>query len=228
MTTSGVTDWQVTAGDLIADAMVELGVLSSGETPEASELSDGMKRLNFMLKSWAGEANLFRETTGTVVITGGTGAGTLPQGVRDVSSVRHVVSATYERPLQQWNRSQYYMIPNRATVGNPSAYYLGSTVDGDEIRIWPVPAAAVTLHIDYSRGAEIVTDATETVDVPQEWYETVLYGLASRMANMFGAGRLDPSVVAMVTQRGEQLYGQMLDRDRPDSYFFEPYDGYRG
>ncbi len=227
MATSGVTDWQVTAGDMVTQAMQELGVLSSGETPEASELSDGIFRLNAMLKSWAGEGNLFREASGTIVIAGGTGAGTLPQGIRDTSSVRHVVNAAYERPLMRWNRAQYYSMPNRTTVGNPSSYYISDTVGGDEIRIWPVPADDVTLHLDYSRGAEIVTGSTQTLDVPQEWNEAVLYGLASRMANMFGATRLDPGAVSMVTQRGAQLYQELLDRDRPDSYFFEPWDGYR-
>lgn len=223
MSTSGVTDWQVTVGDIITQAMTELGVISAGETPDASEYDAGVFRINSMLKTWQGEANLFRETSGTLTIAAGTGAGALPQGIRDVSSVGHVVSATYRRPLVQYNRAQYYMLPNRATVGNPSSYYLANTVGSDEIRIWPVPALAVTLHIDYSRGAEIVTDPTQTLDIPQEWNEAAVYGLASRMVNMFGTMRLDPNTASMVMQKAEMLYGQMLDRDRPDSYFFEAY-----
>ena len=227
MATSGVTDWTVTAGDLVTRALKEIGVLPSGGVPEAEELSDGIDTLNFMLKSWAGESNLFREATGTITIPGGTGAGTLPQGIRDINSVRHVVSATFDRPLTQWNRSQYYSMPNRAAVGNPTVYYLAQTVGSDELRVWPVPAADVTLHLDYSRSPEIVTGPTETVDVPQEWYEAVVFGLAARMANMFGATRLDPNAVAVVTQRAEVLYRELLDRDRPESYYFEQYDGYR-
>ncbi|MES2904548.1 MAG: hypothetical protein V4696_10220 [Pseudomonadota bacterium] len=224
MSTSGITDWGVTAGDLITEAMSEIGALNAGEVPEQSEYQVGIFRFNTMLKTWAGKANLFREASGTIVIAAGTGAGTLPQGIRDTNSVRHVVSPTYERPLAQWNRAQYYSIPNRATVGNPSAYYLSNTIDAPQIHIWPVPAVDVTLHLDYSRGVEIVTDPTETLDIPQEWYEAALYGLASRIANTFGATRIDPGAVSFVTQRAETLYQQLLDRDRPDSYFFEPYD----
>ncbi len=227
MTTSGITDWAMTAGDLITRALKELGVLSSGGAPDADEMSDGIDTLNFMLKSWAGEANVFREASGTIIVPGGTGAVTLPESYRDLNSVRHVVSATNHRPLMMWNRAQYYSLPNRATVGNPTCYYLGQTAGADELRIWPVPAADVTLDLDYSRGAQIVTLPTETVDVPQEWYETVVYGLASRLANMFGASRLDPNAVGVVTQRAEMLYSLMLDRDRPESYFFEPNEGYR-
>ena len=224
MPTSGVTDWALTADDLIRQAMVELGVLNSGDDLEAIEEADAMVRLNAMLKSWGGEANLFRESTGTLVIAAGTGAGTLPSNVRDINSVRHVVSATSYRPLTEWNRDQYYILPNRATVGNPSLYYLSRTPTALEIRIWPVPAGAVTLHLDYSRSVETVTDGAETLDIPQEWQEAAILGLASRCASMFGATRLDPATVQRIDARAEYLYNQLLDRDRPDSYFFESWD----
>ena len=226
MPTSGVTSWSLTAGECIAQALVELGAIASGEAPDATEESDAMVRLNAMLKSWGGEANLFREATGTLVITGGTGAGTLPPGVRRINSVRHVVSATNYRPLLEWNRDQYYSIPNRAAVGNPTAYYTRLTPTGTEIHIWPVPAANVTLHLDYGRVPETVTDTEETLDIPEEWQEAVILGLASRCASMFGTTRLDPNTVARIDQRAAMLYERLLDRDRPGSYFFEPWSEY--
>jgi hypothetical protein len=221
MSTSGVTAWSLTARDIVTQAMIELGALASGQEPEAAELNDCLVRLNGMLKSWQGKANLFREATGEVEIPAGSASGVLPAGIRDISSVRQVMSATYERQLAPWQRSQYLSLPNKAASGNPTAYYLSRQAGGSVMHVWPVPANDITLKIDYSRVAETVTDASQTLDIMEEWQEAVYLGLAARIAGMFGTIRIDPNTVMDVKQRAEQLYQQLLDSDRPDSYFFE-------
>src|SRR5687768_7650187 len=124
MTTSGETAWELTARDVVKHAMQELGVLSLGEEPEAAELEGCLVRLNAMLKSWSTKANLFREATGEVTIPGGDASGTLSPEIRDISSVRVVVSATQERQIYPWQRSQYLSLPNKEAVGSPTAYYV--------------------------------------------------------------------------------------------------------
>lgn len=228
MPTSGESDWSLSAGDVVTQAMIELGVLSSGEEPSDSEMHDGILRLNGMLRHWSGEANLWRESTATVIIPVGDGAVTLPGSVRNVNSVRSVPSVGTPRPLAVWNRDQFYSLPNRSQNGAPVACYIQQGIDGDQLTVWPVPAADITLHLDYSRTAETITAPNETMDMPQEWQEAVIYGLASRVANMFGATRLDPGAVQRVDGRGQALYQQLLDRDRPDSYYFETIDNPRG
>jgi hypothetical protein len=224
MPTSGITSWPLTAEEIVTQAMFELGAISSGETPSGEEMSDGLTRLNAMLKSWQGEGNLYREASGTLTLLANTASGTLPQGVRDVSSVRHQVSATYNRQLAEWNRGEYMRLPNRAATGSPTAYYVGRTIDGVVITVWPVPATSITLELDYYRTSETVTDPSETVDVPEEWQEALILGLASRCASMFGTTRIDPNTVQRIDERASALYQRLLDRDRPDSYIFETDD----
>jgi hypothetical protein len=100
MTTSGITTWPLTAQEIVTQAAYELGAVSSGETLSGEDMEDGLLRLNAMLNYWSGEGNLYREATGTLVISGGTGA--LPADVAVLSSVRHVVSATNHRQLVPW------------------------------------------------------------------------------------------------------------------------------
>jgi hypothetical protein len=90
------------------------------------------------------------------------------------------------------------------------------------INVWPVPADDIALEVDYSKVAETVTDPSETVDVPEEWTEAVILGLASRCASMFGTTRIDPATVQRIDSKAAQIYMRLLDRDRPNSYFFEP------
>lgn len=227
MTTSGITAWEMTALDVVTAAMQELGAISMGEVPEASELDAGIVRLNAMLKTWSVKGNLFREATATVVIPGGTGAGTLPDSVAGVSTARLVVSATYERPLTQWNRDQFYRLPNRTTVGQPTMFYTAQNLGTTSINVWPVPADDVTLHLDYLRAAETVTEAEETLDIPPEWQEAAYLGLAVRIAPMLGSTRLDPNTVMDVQNRARDAYNLLLDHDRPDSYYFEAAESWR-
>jgi hypothetical protein len=228
MPTSGTSEWVVTAGDLIHSAAREIGAIAMGDELEDSEMDEAQVRLNNMLKSWSVEGNLFRETTGTLTITGGTGAATLPDDIRDVMTARHVLSTTNRRALARWNRDQYYAIPNRSAVGNPVAFYLSNQLGGQSLYVWPVPVANITLELDYGRRVETVTAPEEDLDIPQEWNEAVMYGLAARMSSMFGATKLDPATVQRVDVVARDLYQRLLDADRPDSYYFEPWQGCYG
>jgi hypothetical protein len=218
VSSSGVYTWPLTVEEIVTQALVELGALSSGETPEAEEMNDAIVRLNAMLKSWDGA--LYRDVVDTVSMTGGSVAA--PTGTRDISSVRHVVSATYNRQLTEWNRDEFYMVPNRSQAGNPVAWYLDKSPTGLTIKVWPVPSTTITLELDRQKIAETVTDPSETVDVPEEWHEALIQGLASRCANMFGTTRIDPATVQRIDSKAAILYQKMLDRDRPSSYYFEP------
>ena len=85
-----------------------------------------------------------------------------------------------------------------------------------------MPSTAATIALDYGRRIQTVTEVNETLDVPEEWQEAVVFGLAGRMANMFGSTKNDPSTVMRIDQRAESAYRRILDRDRPDHYSLEP------
>jgi hypothetical protein len=223
MATSGVYNWPLTAGEIVQQAMIELGVLNSGDDPDTHEMTDCMVRFNAMLKGWSRKANLWRDEVGLLLIPAGQGAATLQQAVRDINSVRHVVSPTNTRLLAQWTREQYYSIPNRQSRGNPSCYYVKRDTDSVQIYVWPVPQFDITLHADFSRAAQTITEPGETIDISQEFAETVILGLAARISGMFGASRIDQATVADVKQRAAVLEQEMYDSDRPDSITFEPW-----
>jgi len=83
--------------------------------------------------------------------------------------------------------------------------------------VWPVPAANITLEIDYQRAVEIVTDGGETLDIRPEFTESVQANLALRCFGIFQQGPVSPELV----MRAQKLEREMLDADRPGSYFLE-------
>lgn len=217
MTTSGVTAWSLTAGEIVRAALGELAVLDPGSDPEASEQTDCLLRLNAMLKSWSLKGvSLYRETSSTITTTGAVASVTLSAAIRNISSARLVVSATNERQLWPFNRTDYFQIPNKTAAGSPTTYYLDRQRDASVLYLWPVSATAATIKLDYDRIPETVTAATQTLDIREELQETVYANLAVRIAGIFGQTP-GPELVA----RALSLETQMLDSERPDFYTFE-------
>lgn len=217
MTTSGVTAWSMTANDLIGAALKELAIIDPGTDPEADEAADCLVRLNAMLKSWqARGVTLFREQTISVTTTPATASVSLDAKVRSIASARLVVSATYERPLWPWNRRDYFGIPNKTAAGDPTMYYLDRQRDAAVLYLWPVPATAKTIKLDYDRIVDTVTELTQTLDIREEYQETVYANLAVRITGIFGQ-----QAGTELLQRAALLEQQMFDAERPDSYRFE-------
>jgi hypothetical protein len=216
-----MSEWSQTVGQLCLSAAMELGAVGIGESLESAEELEMQTRLNSMLAKWSIEANLFRETSGTVTVTGGTGAATLPADIRDVRSARIVESTTYKRTLAVWNRDEFFQLPNRAQSGSATIIYFSKQIGGSILYLWPVPAANVDIELDYSRTFTFADAPDQALDIPPEWHEAVLYGLASRSAGIFGTTALDAGKVARCDAQAKASYERMLDSDRPDSYFFE-------
>ncbi|MET1083764.1 MAG: hypothetical protein ABWY12_12065 [Burkholderiales bacterium] len=211
------TTFSMTARDMIVQAMREIGVLASGENPTSDELSDGVLRLNSMLKAYAAKGlNLWRNTDGSVDFAVGVSAMPLP-GALSVSGVRLVTNGT-DRLLAQWEADQYASLPNKATRATPVAYTLITSTSGLTLQLWPVPDKAYTVRYDYGRITADVVEPSDPVDVPQMFQEAVWLALAVRLAPTFGKARTDPQTVALVAQRAAELERDMLDFDRPASY----------
>ena len=217
MTTSGTTAFSNTARDIVHAALDENGIIGLGETPDADQLAACILRLNAMLKSWQMQGMTWKEETITASGTADVASITLPVYVRGVSGVRYVESATNERALGRWERDEYKTLPNKAAVGTPSIFYVNSATGGSTITVWPVPSAAFTLALDIDRAIDTVTNASETLDIPEELTETVYAVLAVRCCAIF---QKEP--MAELVSRAQTLERQMFDAYRPASYFMGP------
>lgn len=219
MTTSGTINSTMLASEVIAAAMQDLGVLSAGENPTGEETVLGLRALNWMLKSWQSRGlTSWRDTDGTITVPAGEATATLPYCL-DVMDARYVQSQGYERPLQRWELGQYRQIPNKGTRGYPTTYTIAKTDNGITMMLWPVPLTDAVIAYSYTRVTDDVTDAAQTIDIPQEWLEAVYLGLATRLAPTFGVTRVDPGTAQMVAQRAAALEQLLLDADRPSSIY---------
>lgn len=214
MATSGTTVFSLTARDIAHDALQENGIIGIGLSMEADELDAVLRRLNGMLKSWQLQGVLWKQETESLSGTADTATIALGTYVRGVNACRYVESATNEQQMQRFERDEYNALPNKANSGTPTIYYVQRAEDGLVLHVWPVPSANFTLKADIDRKMDTVTDANETLDLPEELMETVYANLAVRCAGLFQA-----PLSQELVQRAATLERQMLDNYRPASYF---------
>lgn len=220
MAVSGDTSFTMTARDMVTQAMIEIGVLSGGEDPQADELSDAILRLNSMLKSWQMQGvNLWREDDRAVTITAATPSVSLADDIRQVFGARHI--GDYERVLGRWEREDYLSLPVKDTSGDPTVFYVSRGRDGLTAYFWPVPTTDATVKLDCERIVDTVTNANDDVDLPQHAFEAAWVNLAVRLIPMFNASgsAVNPLTAQLVKGRADELYGALLDDDRPLSIF---------
>lgn len=228
MTTSGTIDSSDTVRNIVKDALVELQVIASTQEPSASDMALGVRRLNWMLKEWQNDGvNLWRQSGVTINWPAATAEGDLTSdevgiGVEDILDLRLV--GTTERRLERWELADYDGIPSKATTGSPSIYAMTRELSGVRLRLWPVSATAITLKATIARTIEDVSDANETLDVPQRYTRTVIMNLAANMASAF-AKQVEGQMIAAEATR---LYRILRANDRPASYFLEPAGGFYG
>lgn len=216
MATSGTTAFSLTARDHCIDALRENAIVGITQTPTTAELDFCIRRLNAMLKSWQMNGVHWKQETIEQTITANTATITLPTYVRGVNGVRYAQSATNERQMERFGRDEYNSLPNKAAGGVSTVYYVQRAEDGLVLYVWPVPTANATIKVDIDRKMDTVTDADQTLDVPEELVETVYTNLAIRCRTVFQAP-LDQEVYT----RAKELERLMLDNYRPASYIIE-------
>jgi hypothetical protein len=87
------------------------------------------------------------------------------------------------------------MLGNKTSAGNPIQCYYNPQLDYGILSVFPVPATAdatnnvVTIY--YQRPFDDFDISTDTPDFPQEWFDAVMYGLATRLAPEYGVAMTD-------------------------------------
>jgi len=214
---SGQIDSTLTVRQVGTRAMQLLSVLGLGETPTGDESDHFMESLNLMLKSWQAEGvNLWRQTNITFDTVVGQATYTLTPRPVDVQSAS--INYGYDREMQRWELGEYDQIPNKATLGYPTCYYVDRQRDDVTMTLWPVPNSVQTVTYTAARVIDDVTDLEETLDVPQAWLECVVYNLAVALYPVLGGQRIE-----IIGAKAATLYNKMLDFDRPSSIFMGSY-----
>lgn len=219
MAVSGSTDFNMDARQVVTSAFINAKIYSPGETITAEDMDSGQEALNLMLKTWSAKEHLWIKAEGSVTLVAGQAAYAVSDA-RRVWSVRRRVNGI-DTPMNLLSREEYYDLPNKSGAGMPVSWYFDPQRSTRTLYLWLVPSASIaantTLNYTYSRVIDDIDALENDPDVPQEWLEALIYALADRLANSYGADN------ATLTAFAAKLVKDLSDQDQESaSLFLQP------
>lgn len=207
-----------TVRDLVVAALRKAGVTDWADQPHATEAEMAASEMNLMFKGWQNRGyNLWTKASATLPLVAGQASYTLTP-VRPL----RILSARYwngssELPLQELTRDEYDTLPVKAAAGIPTTFHYDRQREAAALYVWPVLWSVIDKEIRYTYEREIedVANLNDAADIPGEWWECAVYGLAVRLAETSGV-----AVPPTLFQRAEILLREAGAFDREGSVFF--------
>lgn len=231
MATSGTTVWQYTRDDLIAAALRKLTILGEGESPNASQLSTGQEAANAILSAYQALGMLLwkRVELSIPFIANQAeydiGIGEAFNTSYPVKLLQAVLSYSGNTQVDMEIISDYdlKLLPAGST-GTPIKVNYHPKNGIGTITVWPKPDSSAvtnnTLIITYQQRFDVFTSGSETLDMPQEWYLPVVYGMADILSDEYGLPLEDRKHIA---RQSEKYLAMVLGGGTEDaSIFFYP------
>jgi len=197
--TSGSTIFNLTRNQFIEAAMRKLGVLARGESADSEELTNGMQALNGVSEElqvigmplWARKEYQFALTASTATYNIGVGQTiATPFPLKIHQAILRNLDTEGDLEMEIPAIYDYYRMSPGQSSGVPIKLYYQPFVGYGTITIWPTPDATIAsdyeIRIIYTRPFEDFTTTGETMDLPKEWHQAIIYKLADALAPEFG------------------------------------------
>lgn len=212
-----------TANDIVNQACRKAMICAIDENPSNSEAQYARRELDAMLKAWQAQQLLvFTRTAASLALT--------TAGVYTLDPVRplRILSARLKRsgietPMQELTRDEYDELPNKSSTGLPTTFYYDRQREAARFYIWPLlsSASGETIEYTYEREIEDMAALADTMDLPGEWWEAAVYGLAARL---YDAIPVHPRP-NMLIARAEQSLRNAQAFEYDGSVYFGPRHG---
>lgn len=110
--------------------------------------------------------------------------------VTRIMETRRRESTDYEIDMNFESRKDYFHLPDKVSTGQPIQSYFSRQNQDGLMYLWPSPNdAEIVINFTYERPIQTIEAGTDTLDIPNYWYEAVIYGLAERLILKFGCGK---------------------------------------
>lgn len=123
-------------------------------------------------------------------------------------------SAPTEQPIARLNKDDYFNLNNKTSQGRPLQYWLNRARTAPILNLWPAPDTSF-YQVVLLRHRHIMDPGvyTNEIEVPQRWYDAIVWGLASSMATELP--QVPGEIMAYVDQRYRRalLEAQTEERD---------------
>jgi hypothetical protein len=186
-----VTD---TALSLITDALKELGVLETGESPEAQDAADCLRRMDRMIDGWAldsGTALVDMTLSAALVASQASytvGPGGDFSGQRPPAILRAwVKSGTQDIPVRVLTEPEYDRIPVKSTTSTyPQAVFYDPQQTLGVLYPWPVATGTNVLYLRFRAYLSQFGALSTSAVLPPGYWDAIVLNLAVASSAFFG------------------------------------------
>jgi len=123
-----------------------------------------------------------------------------------------------EIPMARLNRDDYVNLPNKAFQGRPLQFWVNRQLNNPILNLWPVPSdqfITAQVIVWVKRYIMDVGSMTQEIEIPQRWYDAVVYVLAARLAEE--TPTVDPQMIAILDQKAQRALLEAENEERDDS-----------
>lgn len=122
---------------------------------------------------------------------------------------------TSEILMAPLNRDDYNNYPNKNFPGRPLEYWYDKQYLVPRIWLWPVPDDVTAQIVVWNqRQIQDVGSLTNSLEVPQRWFESIIFLLASRIAMELPPASLPPGRIEMLMAMAEKHLLQAEDGEQ--------------
>jgi hypothetical protein len=226
MTLPTTIDFTLTANEIIDKAFHRLGKASEGEAISARMYEDGLSSLNLIIKSKLQTTDrLFLRTAGSVTLIADTESYAQATALR-MLSVRRRDANDDDTPMQELSRQEYEDLPNKTSSSSiPVAWFFDPQKVSGTLYVWPAPSSTAasdfTLATTYLRRINDMDTSSDSLDMPQEWLDPVIWLLADDLETEYPVN--DPRLAQKIERKAIEAK-QVLDYfdTESSSLFMQP------
>jgi hypothetical protein len=237
MATSGTTNLTTSRDEIIKRALRIVGGLGQGETPTADQVSEASIALNMLTKHLANKGLLLWSRS-EITVTPVQGQETYeigpgkavdqPRPLKIYSVDRNNATTGLTIGLIGLSQSDFNAVNVSSISSTPSQYWVEPLRESTKLHVYPYPDATFvaneTFKVYYQRVLENFDAAGNEPDVPQEFFDVLVYGLADRLTVEYGTERFLRGQIK--NDFKEILADSLMYNNEEESLFFQPDRGW--
>lgn len=200
-----------TVNDFLTLALIDSGVLGSGQIAQAEDIQNAFTRVNYMIAQWNRKRWLVYNLTDVSVVTTGAESYSIgpgqafntprPDRLEDGCFLRQLAQSGVQQidyPLELLPSHEDYNRIRLKTMGTwPSIIFYDSNWPTGTIFAWPVPQAnQYELHILVKNQLTTFTSLTQIINLPPEYEAALSYNLQIRLRIAYRMPA-DPAMIAV-------------------------------
>jgi len=195
-------DYSQTRDNIIKRALRLLGVIAQGENPTTVQTDEAAIALNGLVKAWQADGMpLWAIKTKGIPLKKGKNLYvlgesqvapdiTMTKPLKVLQAWHYNAASNVNVPLRIVTQQEYNMLGNKEMPGSPVQIWYQPLKDTGELHVYLTPDSYtetnLMLYFVYQSIFADFDASTDVPDFPQEWYDAITYGLATRLAPEYG------------------------------------------